>query len=258
MKVAITMNTRRFISALLASLLLVATAARADPVLVAVAANFTAPFNKLAAEFEKDSGHQLVASFGSTGKFYAQIKNGAPFEVLLAADDETPAKLVKEGAAVPGSRFSYATGRLVLWSPKPGVVDAAGEVLKGSAVQKLAIADPRLAPYGAASVEVMKQLGVYDRLAPQLVTGETLAQVFQFVSSGNSPMGFLALSQVLKDGKVDGSSWVVPAALHTPIRQDAVLLNPGQGKPGAAALLQYLQGAKAQALIRSFGYDMPK
>lgn len=252
------MNTRRFTSALLSSLLLAATAARADQVLVAVAANFTAPFHKLAAEFEKDHGHQLVASFGSTGKFYAQIRNGAPFEVLLAADDETPAKLVKEGAAVPGSRFSYATGRLVLWSPKPGVVDAAGEVLKGSAVQKLAIADPRLAPYGVASVEVMKQLGVYDRLAPQLVTGETLAQVFQFVSSGNSPMGFLALSQVLKDGQIEGSSWVVPAALHTPIRQDAVLLNPGQGKPGPAALLKYLQGAKAQALIQSFGYDMQK
>lgn len=232
--------------------------AAADQVLVAVAANFTAPFNKLAAEFEKDSGHKLVASFGSTGKFYAQIKNGAPFEVLLAADDETPARLVTQGAGVAGSRFSYATGRLVLWSPKPGVVDAAGQVLKGSTVQKLAMADPRLAPYGAASVEVMKQLGVHDRLAPQVVTGETLAQVFQFVASGNSPMGFLALSQVLKDGQVEGSHWLVPTALHTPIRQDAVLLNPGQGKPGAAALLQYLQGAKAQALIKAYGYDIPK
>jgi len=253
------MTLKTLVSSLLAGVVLLATiTARADEIAVAVAANFTAPFNKIAAEFEKETGHKLVASFGSTGKFYAQIRNGAPFEVLLAADDETPARLVKEGAGVPGSRFSYATGRLVLWSPKPGVVDAAGEVLKGSAVQKLAIADPRLAPYGAASVEVMKQLGVHERLAPQLVTGETLAQVFQFVASGNSPMGFLALSQVLKDGKVEGSSWVVPAALHTPIRQDAVLLNAGQGKPGAAALLRYLQGTKAQALIQSFGYDIPK
>lgn len=258
MKVATAISTRRFISALLTSLLLVATAARADQVLVAVAANFTAPFNKLAAEFEKDSGHQLVASFGSTGKFYAQIRNGAPFEVLLAADDETPAKLVKEGAAVAGSPFSYAIGKLVLWSAKPGVVDAKGEVLKGNTFQHLALADPRLAPYGAASVEVMKKLGVYDSLAPKLVTGETLAQVYQFVSSGNSELGFVALSQVLKDGKIDGSSWVVPAELHTPIRQDAVLLNPGQGKAGPLALLKYLQGAKAQAIIKAYGYDTPK
>ena len=252
------MTPRTFVAALFAGLLLAATAARADDITVAVAANFTAPFNKIAAEFEKDSGHKLVASFGSTGKFYAQIKNGAPFEVLLAADDETPAKLVREGAAVAGSPFSYAVGKLVLWSPKPGVLDAKGEVLKGSSFQHLALADPKLAPYGAASVEAMKKLGVYDSLVPKLVTGETLVQVAQFVSSGNSELGFVALSQVLKDGKIDGSSWVVPAELHTPIRQDAVLLNPGQGKPGPLALLKYLQGAKAQALIKAYGYDITK
>lgn len=252
------MTPRTFVASLFAGLVLVSTTALADDIMVAVAANFTAPFNRLATEFEKDSGHKLVASFGSTGKFYAQIRNGAPFEVLLAADDETPAKLVKEGAAVAGSPFSYAIGKLVLWSAKPGAVDANGEVLRGNSFQRLALADPKLAPYGAASVEVMKKLGVYDGLAPRLVTGETLAQVYQFVGSGNSELGFVALSQVLKDGRIDGSSWVVPAALHTPIRQDAVLLNPGQGKAGPLALLKYLQGAKAQALIKSFGYDATK
>jgi molybdate transport system substrate-binding protein len=249
------MTPRTFVASLLAGLMLVATAVHADEITVAVAANFTAPFNKLATEFEKDTGHKLIASFGSTGKFYAQIRNGAPFEVLLAADDETPAKLVKDNAAVAGSPFSYAIGKLVLWSPRPGVVDAKGEVLRGSAFQHLALADPKLAPYGAASVEVMKKLGVYESVVPKLVTGETLVQVFQFVGSGNSELGFVALSQVLKDGKIDGSSWVVPAELHTPIRQDAVLLNPGKGKAGPLALMTYLQGAKAQALIRSYGYE---
>lgn len=232
--------------------------ARAGEVQVAVAANFAAPLAKIGEQFRAATGHTLKVSSGATGKFYAQIVHGAPFEVLLAADDETPAKLVKEGAAVAGSPFSYAIGKLVLWSAKPGVVDANGEVLRGNSFQRLALADPKLAPYGAASVEVMKKLGVYDGLAPRLVTGETLAQVYQFVGSGNSELGFVALSQVLKDGRIDGSSWVVPAALHTPIRQDAVLLNPGQGKAGPLALLKYLQGAKAQALIKSFGYDATK
>ncbi|MDQ7743905.1 molybdate ABC transporter substrate-binding protein [Hydrogenophaga pseudoflava] len=252
------MTIPSFVARLFAGLLLASTAARADDIPVAVAANFTAPFNKIAAEFEKDTGHRLVASFGSTGKFYAQIRNGAPFEVLLAADDETPAKLVKEGVAVAGSAFSYGIGKLVLWSAKPGLVDDRGAVLKGGAFERLAIADPRLAPYGAAGVEVMKKLGVYDALTPRLVTGETLAQAHQFVASGNAPLGFVALSQVLKDGRIDGSAWIVPAELHTPIRQDAVLLNPGQGKAGPAALLKYLQGTKAQALIRSYGYDTAK
>lgn len=252
------MTIQFFVARLFAGLLLASTAARADDIPVAVAANFTAPFNKIAAEFEKDTGHRLVASFGSTGKFYAQIRNGAPFEVLLAADDETPAKLVKEGAAVAGSPFSYGIGKLVLWSAKPGLVDDKGAVLKGGAFERLAVADPRLAPYGAAGVEVMKKLGVYDALTPRLVTGETLAQAHQFVASGNAPLGFVALSQVLKDGRIEGSAWIVPAELHTPIRQDAVLLNPGQGKAGPAALLKYLQGTKAQALIRSYGYDTAK
>ncbi|MCB2016829.1 MAG: molybdate ABC transporter substrate-binding protein [Hydrogenophaga sp.] len=250
------MYRKSFVSALLASLWLVAGVASADEIPVAVAANFTAPFNKIAPDFEKDTGHKLVASFGSTGKFYAQIKNGAPFEVLLAADDETPARLVKEGAAVAGTAFSYAIGQLVLWSAQPGLVDDKGAVLKSGKFQHLAMANPKLAPYGAAAVESLKQLGVYEALTPKLVTADTVAQAFQFVSSGNSELGFLALSQVLKDGQIAGSHWIVPSTLHSPIRQDAVLLNAGQGKPGPAALLKYLQGAKAQAVIQAYGYQI--
>ena len=252
------MITRTSVASLIAGMLLVATAAHADEIPVAVAANFTAPFNKIAPEFEKETGHKLVASFGSTGKFYAQIKNGAPFEVLLAADDETPAKLVKEGAAVSGSPFTYAMGKLVLWSAKPAVVDDKGAVLKGGGFDTVALANPKLAPYGAAAVETMKKMGVYDNLASRFVTAETITQAHQFVSSGNSLLGFVALSQVLKDGKVEGSAWIVPADLYTPIRQDAVLLNTGKDKPGPVALLKYLQGAKAQAVIRSYGYELPK
>ena len=250
------MTIKPFISSLLAGLLLVATAVRADEIPVAVAANFTAPFNKIAAEFEKETGHKVISSFGSTGKFYAQIKNGAPFEILLAADDKTPAMLIKEGAGVAGSQYSYAIGKLVLWSAKPAVVDAKGAVLKGGGFDHIALANPKLAPYGAAAIEAMKAMGVHDSLAPKFVTAESIAQAYQFVSSGNSLLGFVALSQVLKDGQIGGSAWVVPAHLHTPIRQDAVMLTPGNGKAGAAALLKYLQGARAQAVIRSFGYDL--
>jgi len=252
------MNIKPFVSSLLAGLLLVVTTARADDIPVAVAANFTAPFNKIAAEFEKETGHKVVSSFGSTGKFYAQIKNGAPFEILLAADDETPAKLVKEGAGVAGSQYSYAIGKLVLWSAKPAVVDAQGAVLKGGGFDHIALANPKLAPYGAAAMETMKAMGVLDSLTPKFVTAETIAQAYQFVSSGNSLLGFVALSQVLKDGKIEGSAWVVPSNLYTPIRQDAVLLTPGKDKAGALALLKYLQGAKAQAVIKTYGYELGK
>ncbi|MFW5328759.1 molybdate ABC transporter substrate-binding protein [Hydrogenophaga sp. ZJX-1] len=250
------MNIQPLVSSLLAGLLLAATAARADDIPVAVAANFTAPFNKIAAEFEKETGHKVVSSFGSTGKFYAQIKNGAPFEILLAADDETPVKLIKEGAGVAGSQVSYAIGKLVLWSAKPAVVDARGEVLKGGGFDHIALANPKLAPYGAAAMETMKAMGVHDSLAPKFVTAETIAQAYQFVSSGNSLLGFVALSQVLKDSQIPGSAWVVPANLYTPIRQDALLLTPGKDKAGAVALLKYLKSTKAQAVIKSYGYEL--
>ena len=232
-------------------------AAHADEVQVAVAANFTAPMQKIAAEFEKDTGHKVVAAFGSTGKFYAQIKNGAPFEVLLAADDETPTRLAAESAAVAGTQFTYAVGKLVLWSVRPTVVDAAGEVLKTGAFEHIALADPKLAPYGAAAIQAMKALGVYDALVPKLVTAENITQSYQFVSTGNAQLGFVALSQVLKDGKIEGSAWLVPARLYQPIRQDAVILEKGKGKPAAEALMKFLKSDKAKAVIRSYGYDLP-
>lgn len=236
--------------------LLFATAALADDLPIAVAANFTAPMQKIAAEFEKDTGHKLVPSFGSTGKFYAQIKNGAPFEMLLAADDETPAKLIAESAAVAGTQFTYAIGKLVLWSAKPGVVDDAGEVLKKGGIDHIAITNPKLAPYGAAAVETVKALGLHDALQIKFVTAENIGQTYQFVSSGNALLGFVALSQVLKDGKIEGSAWIVPARYYPQIKQDAVVLANGKGKPAAEAFLKYLKGDKAKAVIKSYGYDL--
>jgi molybdate transport system substrate-binding protein len=237
--------------------LALSTAAPADEVQIAVAANFTAPSKAIAESFEKDTGHQAQLSFGATGKFYAQIKNGAPFEVLLAADDTTPAKLVAEGAAVAGSNFTYATGRLVLWSAKPGYVDDKGEVLKKGDFKHVSIANPKLAPYGAAAVEALTALKLLDTLQPRFVQGENIAQTHQFIASGNAELGFVALSQVMKDGKVaEGSAWVVPASLHQPIKQDAVILGKGKGKPAAEAWLQYLKGDKAKAVIKSFGYEI--
>lgn len=241
--------------ALLLTVLLGVGPARAGDVQVAVAANFTAPMQKIAAEFEKDTGHKAQLAFGSTGKFYAQIKNGAPFQVLLSADDETPAKLEKEGLAVSRTRFTYAIGALVLWSAKPGYVDGKGDVLKKGAFQHLALANPRLAPYGAAAVEVLNKLRLTAALEPKFVQGENIAQAFQFISTGNAELGFVALSQVMKDGKIsDGSAWIVPADLHAPIRQDAVILATGKDNVAALALMKYLKEPKARAIIKDYGY----
>lgn len=237
-------------------LVLASAAALAEEVQVAVAANFTAPMKLIAADFEKDTGHKAVLTFGATGKFYAQITHGAPFEVFLAADDETPAKLEKEGAAVNGSRFTYATGKLVLWSAQPGVVDAQGEVLKKGDFKKIAIAAPKLAPYGAAAVETMNKLGLQAALEPKLVQGESIGQAFSFVSTGNAELGFIALSQVCEGGKIrSGSAWIVPGSLHSPIRQDAVLLAKAKDSKAAVQLMAFLKTEKARAVIRSFGYE---
>ena len=231
--------------------------ARADEVQVAVATNFTAPAKIIAAGFEKDSRHKVALSFGATGKFYAQIKNGAPFEVLLAADDETPARLEREGVAVAGSRFTYAIGRLVLWSARPGYIGDKAEVLRKGDFRHLAVANPKLAPYGAAAVETLTALKLLDAMQPKFVQGENIAQTHQFVASGNAELGFIAMSQVFKDGKVaEGSAWVVPANLHQPIGQDAIILHMGRGKPAAEAWLTYLKGDKAKAVIKSFGYEI--
>ncbi|GAB3486977.1 molybdate ABC transporter substrate-binding protein [Curvibacter fontanus] len=233
-----------------------ALAAQAAEVSVAVAANFTAPMQKIAPLFEADTGHRAVLAFGSTGRFYAQIRNGAPFHVLLAADDETPAKLEKEGQGVAGTRFTYAIGRLVLWSRQPGLVDDQGAVLKTGKFDKLALADPKLAPYGLAAIETLTRLGLLDTLRPKFVLGESIAQARQFIATENAPLGFVAYSQVLAEGRLQGSAWLVPADLHTPIRQDALLLGRGKDNAAAAALLQYLRGDKARAIVRSYGYDL--
>ena len=242
---------------LLVALLLSAIAVRADEVQVAVAANFSAPMQRIVALFENDSGHQASLAFGATGKFYAQIANGAPFEILLAADDETPAKLEKEGLGVAGSRFTYAVGKLVLWSANADLVDSAGAVLNTGSFKHLALANPKTAPYGAAAIEAMTKLKVLAELQPRIVQGENISQAHQFVVSGNAELGFVALSQVYQDGKLSGGSmWAVPAHLYAPIRQGAVLLAKGKGKPAAAALLAYLKGDKARAIIRSYGYEL--
>lgn len=233
------------------------SAALAEEVQVAVAANFTAPMKAIAANFEKETGHKVTPSFGATGKFYAQIQNGAPYDVFLAADDETPAKLEKEHGIVAGSRFTYATGKLVLWSSQAGYVDDKGEILKKNTFSKLALAQPKLAPYGLAAEETMKKLGLYDTLAPKFVLGESIGQTFTFINTGNAQLGFVALSQVYEDGKIkSGSAWIVPANLHNPIRQDAVILNKGKDNKAAAEFVKYLKTEPVKALIRTYGYDL--
>ncbi len=256
------MNTQRKLTKLwvAAALLLVAGMAQADEVSVAVAANFTEPMKKISAEFEKTSGHKVALSFGSTGKFYAQVKAGAPFEVLLAADDETPGKMAQEGLAVKGSRFTYAIGKLVLWSAKEAVVDGNGDILKRGSFEHLAVANPKLAPYGAAGVQTLQALGVYDAIAPKLVQGENIAQTYQFIVTGNALLGFVALSQVIgEDGKAkSGSAWIVPEKYYTPIRQDAVLLAKGKDNTAAVALLKFLKTPYAARIIQSYGYGLPQ
>ena len=232
------------------------TLARADVVQVAVAANFTAPARALAEVFARTTGHEAKLSFGATGAFYTQIKNGAPFDVLLAADNERPARLEKEGDTVPGSRFTYATGQLVLWSAKPGLVDDEGAVLKHGQFGKIAIANPKNAPYGAAAVEVMNKLGLAAALQPKLVTGESIGQTYNFIATGNAELGFVALAQVLEGGKLkSGSMWVVPAQYHAPIIQDAVILNRAASNPAAKAWMELLKTPQSKALIRSYGYE---
>ena len=229
----------------------------AGEVSVAVAANFTAPMKKIAADFEKDTGHKAHLAFGATGAFYTQIKNGAPFAILLAADDETPAKIEKEGLGVAGTRFTYATGKLVLWSKKAGFVDSKGQVLKLGQFDKIAIANPKLAPYGAAAMQVLNQMGLTDAIAPKVVEGANIGQTFQFASSENAALGFVALSQVFENGVIkDGSGWIVPTSMYSPIKQDAMVLNPGKDSEAATALMKYLRGEKAKAVILSFGYEL--
>ncbi len=240
-----------------ASLWLVASA-HAGEVKVAVAANFVQALKEIAADFEKDTGHKLSISQGATGKFYAQISNGAPFDVLLSADDETPARLAREGKAVAGTQFTYAIGRLVLWSPDASLVDEGGGVLRTDKFRHLAIANAKVAPYGQAAVQTMQKLGLLTKLESRVVQGESITQTQQFITSGNAQLGFVALSQVWESGKLkSGSGWIVPEAMHEELRQDAVLLNPGKESVAAAALLNYLKSDKARKIIDRYGYKLP-
>jgi molybdate transport system substrate-binding protein len=232
-------------------------AAQAAAVTVAVAANFTAPMKLIAERFTQATGHVAKLAFGASGAFYAQIRNGAPFEVLLSADDEIPARLVRDGLAAPQTRLTYALGTLALWSRDAARVDGSGAVLQRTDFKRLAIANPKLAPYGRAALDTLTRLGVLANVEARFVQGENIAQTYQFVASGNAELGFVALSQISQDGKLaSGSAWIVPAALHAPIRQDAVLLAAGKDNPAAAALLAYLSSDAARAIIRAYGYRL--
>lgn len=227
----------------------------AEEAQVAVAANFSAPMKAVIAAFERATGHEIKAAYGSTGKLYAQIRNGAPFEALLAADAKRPKLLEDEGATVPGSRLTYAIGTLVLWSADPVVVDATGEVLKTGTFERISIANPKLAPYGEAAMQTMERLGLAGAMGSRLVMGENIAQAYQFVDSGNAKLGFVALSQVMVDGEISkGSGWVVPGKLHAPIRQDAVILKRGKDNPAVTGLFAFLKGSTAHEIIHSYGY----
>lgn len=241
---------------LLSMLVLPATLANAGEVTVAVASNFTVPLNAIATAFENETGHKIKPAFGSSGKLYAQIRNGAPFDVFLSADRDKPLQLERDGFAIAGSRFTYATGALVLWSSKPGFVDRQATVLKELRFNRLAIANPVFAPYGAAAVEVLQHFGIAETSQLKLVRGENIAQTYQFVHSGNADLGLVALSQIIGQKKTTrGSAWVVPVDVYGPIRQDAVLLQPGANNAAARALLRFLRGDPARAIIRSHGYS---
>lgn len=231
-----------------------AVPAKAGETLVAVAANFTATANEIAEAFAEATGHTVKYSFGATGQLYTQITQGAPFEAFLAADAVRPELAEIEGYAVPGSRFTYSVGKLVLWSADPAAVDAKGDALRSDIFNRLAIANPETAPYGAVAVEVLKALGVYEAVQPKIVQGSSIAQAHQFVATGNAQLGFVALAQIVADE--EGSRWVVPNDLYAPIVQDAVLLKKGAANEAASAYLNFLRGPKAVAIIQRYGYGV--
>ena len=234
-----------------------ALSARADEIQVAVAANFAGAAQKIATQFEHDTGHVVKLSFGATGKFYAQIEAGAPFDVLLAADQATPGKLVAEGKAVAATLHTYAIGRLVLWSADPGVVDGNGDVLKSDKWKHLSVADAKLAPYGQAAKETLAALKLSDAVQSRVVTAENIGQAYQFVQTGNAELGFVALGQVQPpDGsKAPGSMWLVPDNLYAPIRQDAVVIATSKASKAATDFVDYLASEKARVVIKAYGYS---
>lgn len=237
--------------------LYITTTALAEEVKVAVAANFIAPMEEISREFTKDTGYDVQLTSGASGKFYSQIKNGAPFQILLSADQDKPIALANEGLGVQGTRFTYAIGKLVLWSANSSLIDRHAAVLTSDKFHKIAIANPQLAPYGAAAIETLSALKLLSKIEPKMVIGESIGQTYQFVSSGNAELGFIALSQITKSNKIiSGSAWVVPEKYYTPIRQDAILLTAGKDSIPARQLLLFLQSPKAKTIIRSYGYSI--
>lgn len=228
--------------------------AYSEEILVAVASNFTLPMQRLAAQFNADTGHELQLVFGSSGRLFAQISNGAPFQLFLSADQDKPQRLEEQGQAVPGSRFTYAVGRLVLWSNSPDVRITGPEVLRNSS-GRLALANPRLAPYGRAAEQVLTNLDLLEATRDRLVQGENIAQTFQFVETGNAQMGFVALSQVISEYGLD-NVWQVETELYDPVRQDAVLLNRARDCSACKELMEFLQSARVQRIIQSSGYGI--
>jgi molybdate transport system substrate-binding protein len=238
---------------LFAFALLWAGVAQAGETSVAVASNFTEPATEIAALFAERTGHSAVLTFGASGQFYAQISQGAPFQVFLSADDARPRKAVEEGFGVEGTAFTYALGTLTLWSADPDLVKGE-ETLRAGGFEKIAIASPEAAPYGLAAVQTMEKLGVREALQPKIVQGSNISQALQFVDTGNAELGFVALSQVVLTDK--GSRWIVPGELHDRIRQDAVLLEPGRENEAARAFLDFLRTPEARGVIERFGYGL--
>lgn len=249
------MSTIKAILSFALTALCLSSTADAAETNVAVAANFTAAAKDIAKAFEAETGHKAVLVFGSTGKLYAQIANGAPFHVFLSADAKTPKQTTDEGLAAPNTAFTYAKGKIVLFSADAAVVDGAAEVLRTpDAFSKIAIANPQTAPYGAAAVEAMKKLGVYDGLKDKIVQGDSIAQTHQFIMTHNAQLGFVAYAQVIHDKT--GSMWLAPESLYTPIRQDAVLLKPGMNNEAAQAFFKFLQSDAARTIIAAYGYGL--
>jgi molybdate transport system substrate-binding protein len=225
---------------------------------VAAASNFTQPLEKLAEQFTKDTGHRLILSYGATGKLSTQVTNGAPFEVFLSADQEHPKKLIQSGKAVAGTESTYAIGKLVLWSPQLKVIGPQADALKLGRFKHLSIGNPKLAPYGQAAKETLEKMGLWEKFQSRVVLGENITQAYQFVSTGNAELGFVALSQIKQDGKSpEGSFWVVPQSRYSAIKQDVVLLEKGRGNPAAKQFLEFLKSDPAKKIIEKYGYDLP-
>lgn len=237
--------------------LALAVQARAETITVAVAANFKKPAEEIGALFKAQTGNEVKYAFGATGQFAAQIRNGAPFDILLAADDTTAPALAKDGFAVASSNFVYARGTLILYSTTLPVKEQGEQILRKGDFAHISIANPKTAPYGAAAIEAMQKMGVYDAIKPKIVEGSNIGQAFDFVATGNAQLGFVALSQGIGAGK--GQWWVVPQADYTPIDQSGILLKPGADKPAAKAYLEFLRTSpEVRAVITKYGYSIPK